>query len=224
MRTPSALRTKSPRTAARRRSSSELEATARETLMAVALREFADHGFEGASTLEIARQAGITQPMINYHFGSKAGLWEAAFGRVMQEADKLFSDFDTEMKGAEGRSQLVIALRRVLLFNTRHPEFGRLMAREGIRPGPRTRWMIRTHLHQHFEALTQMFERGVEEGWMRPLPVMHVIFFLIGAAAHLAAVPALAEELYGVDVKDPTVQREQADAFVDMMLHGLLKA
>jgi TetR/AcrR family transcriptional regulator len=201
-----------------------MEATARETLMAVALREFADHGFEGASTLEIARQAGITQPMINYHFGSKAGLWEAAFGCVMQEADKLFSDFETEMKGADGRSQLVIALRRILLFNTRHPEFGRLMAREGIRPGPRTRWMIRTHLRQHFEALAQMFERGVEEGWMRPLPVMHVIFFLIGAAAHLAAVPALAEELYGVDVKDSAVQSEQADAFVEMMLHGLLKS
>jgi hypothetical protein len=83
--------------------------------------------------------------------------------------------------------------------------------------------MIRTHLHQHFEALTQLFERGVEEGWMRPLPVMHVIFFLIGAAAHFAAVPALAGELYGVDVKDPAVQAEQAEAFIEMMLHGLLK-
>jgi hypothetical protein len=58
---------------------------------------------------------------------------------------------------------------------------------------------------------------------MRPLPVMHVIFFLIGAAAHLAAVPALAEELYGIDVKDGAVQSEQAEAFIEMMLHGLLK-
>ena len=214
---------KSPRTAARRRAASELEPSARETLLAVAVREFADHGFEGASTLEIARRAGITQPMINYHFGSKAGLWEAAIGGVMQEADKLFSALESELKGVDSRSQLGIALRRILSFNTRHPEFGRLMAREGIRPGPRTRWMIRTHLHQHFEALTQLFERGVEEGWMRPLPVMHVIFFLIGAAAHFAAVPALAGELYGVDVKDPAVQAEQADAFIEMMLHGLLK-
>lgn len=191
--------------------------------MAVAVREFADHGFEGASTVEIARRAGITQPMINYHFGSKAGLWEAAIGGVMQEADKLFSDMESELKGVDSRSQWVLALRRILFFNTRNPEFGRLMAREGIRPGPRMRWMFRTHLHQHFEALAQLFERGVEEGWMRPLPVMHVIFFLIGAAAHLAAVPALARELYGVDVKDPAVQAEQADAFVEMMLHGLLK-
>jgi TetR/AcrR family transcriptional regulator len=218
MRAPPLLRTR-----ASRRSAQEMEATARETLMAVALREFADHGFEGASTLEIARQAGITQPMVNYHFKSKAGLWEAAFGCVMQEADKLFCDMDKEMKGVDGRSQLVFALRRILLFNTRHPEFGRLMAREGIRPGPRTRWMIRTHLRQHFEVLSQLLERGAKEGWMRPLPVMHVIFFLIGAAAHLAAVPALARELYGVDVKDPAVQSEQADAFVEMMLHGILK-
>jgi TetR/AcrR family transcriptional regulator len=214
---------KSPRTAARRRAASELEPSARETLMAVAVREFADHGFEGASTVEIARRAGITQPMINYHFGSKAGLWEAAIGGLMQDADKLFSALESELKGVDSRSQLVIALRRILSFNTRNPEFGRLMAREGIRPGPRTRWLIRTHLHQHFEALTQLFKRGVEEGWMRPLPVMHVIFFLIGAAAHLAAVPALAGELYGVDVKDPAVQAEQADAFIEMMLHGLLK-
>ncbi len=58
-------------------SSSAGDAT-RRRLVEAALVEFAAHGYEGASTRVIAERAGVHQPLINYHFRSKADLWRAS--------------------------------------------------------------------------------------------------------------------------------------------------
>ena len=48
--------------------------TGRERILQVALEEFAANGFEGTSMAHIARRAGVTQPLVHYHFASKDAL------------------------------------------------------------------------------------------------------------------------------------------------------
>src|SRR5271154_6506044 len=50
----------------------------REALLQSALVEFGAKGFDGASTLAIAKRVEAHQPQINYHFDSKENLWTAA--------------------------------------------------------------------------------------------------------------------------------------------------
>jgi AcrR family transcriptional regulator len=66
---------------------------ARNAIMAAALTLFAEHGFHGVGTRAIAEAAGISQPLLNHHFGGKAGLWRqvgeqitADFLKVLGEA------------------------------------------------------------------------------------------------------------------------------------------
>ncbi|HEY9391593.1 MAG TPA: helix-turn-helix domain-containing protein [Mycobacteriales bacterium] len=58
----------------------------RTQVLAIAAREFADHGLHGASTEAIAREAGITQAYVFRLFGTKKALFlelvGAAFDRV----------------------------------------------------------------------------------------------------------------------------------------------
>ncbi|MCP5178486.1 MAG: TetR/AcrR family transcriptional regulator [Pseudomonadales bacterium] len=49
----------------------------RELLIAAAGRLFAAHGFDGTSTQQIAREAGVSEGILFHHFGSKKGLLEA---------------------------------------------------------------------------------------------------------------------------------------------------
>ena len=50
------------------------QAPAHERLLHVATRLFTEHGFEGTSVSRIVREAGVTMPVLYYHFGSKSEL------------------------------------------------------------------------------------------------------------------------------------------------------
>jgi AcrR family transcriptional regulator len=53
-----------------------------EQIVAVAIGEFAVHGYANASMVEIARHAGISKPLIYQYFGSKDGLHLACLHAV----------------------------------------------------------------------------------------------------------------------------------------------
>jgi len=50
-------------------------AGAREKLLAAALEQFGEHGYDGASIRDIARAAGVNIALVSYHFGSKERLY-----------------------------------------------------------------------------------------------------------------------------------------------------
>ena len=51
------------------------ESNSRNAIVEAALAVFAAHGFHGARTREIAQGAGVSQPLLNHHFGGKEALW-----------------------------------------------------------------------------------------------------------------------------------------------------
>src|ERR1700676_2731854 len=81
-------------TAARTRQSAEER---REQVIEAAIREFAEAGYNAASTAAIARRAGISQPYIYALFPSKQVLFLAAHDRVM---GRVRSTFERAARGA----------------------------------------------------------------------------------------------------------------------------
>jgi AcrR family transcriptional regulator len=61
----------------------EEEASTREQILRAATREFAEHGFRGASIRGIATAAGVSAGLVQHHFGTKDGLKQACDERVM---------------------------------------------------------------------------------------------------------------------------------------------
>ena len=60
----------------------EQRAATRERIVEAAAEAFAEKGFRGASTRDIAQRAGTNQGLITYHFRSKDELWRAAADRI----------------------------------------------------------------------------------------------------------------------------------------------
>jgi AcrR family transcriptional regulator len=73
----------------------------REAVLAVALTEFGDHGFEGASTDTIARSAGISQPYLFRLFRTKKELFIASVERCFGETYGLFDQASRGLTGEE---------------------------------------------------------------------------------------------------------------------------
>jgi AcrR family transcriptional regulator len=56
----------------------------RARVIASALRLFGQHGFDGASTRDIAMDAGVNAPSLQYYFASKEGLYLACVERMIE--------------------------------------------------------------------------------------------------------------------------------------------
>src|SRR5919202_3306175 len=62
----------------------------REEILDAALFEFAERGLHGASTEDIARRAGISQPYVFRLFGTKKDLFIAVVNRCFRETLEMF--------------------------------------------------------------------------------------------------------------------------------------
>ena len=73
----------------------------RDTVLDAALVEFAERGFAGTSTEDIARRAGISQPYLFRLFGTKKDLYVASVTRCFRETLELFQRSAEGLRGEE---------------------------------------------------------------------------------------------------------------------------
>src|SRR3954471_25075501 len=73
----------------------------RDTVLDAALVEFAEGGYVGTSTEDIARRPGISQPYLFRLFGTKKELYIASVSRCFRETLELFQRAAEGLRGPE---------------------------------------------------------------------------------------------------------------------------
>jgi AcrR family transcriptional regulator len=172
------------------------EQDGRERILTAAIRAFSEVGYAGASTAGIARAAGVTQPLVHHHFGSKEGLWRAAMDVLFSDVPRLVTP-TTEHSPPETVMQIV---ERFVRFVAAHPEATRVVAREGTAPSPRLDYLLKRYLHQPFREAVDLLRAAQGAGVIAPevRPEL-LLFLLLGAGSHLFDVTALAQRSFGID-------------------------
>jgi AcrR family transcriptional regulator len=99
--------------------------SARDRILADALRLFAAQGFDATPIRQVADEAGVATGLIYYHFGDKAGLLRAIFERSLAQVEASLDDATAAAgKGVEaGLDRLV---RTALAAVARELDFWRL--------------------------------------------------------------------------------------------------
>jgi AcrR family transcriptional regulator len=91
----------------------------RDEILEAALIEFAERGLHGASTEEIAKRAGISQPYVFRLFGSKKDLFTATVARCLRETLELFQRAAEGKRGVEALHAMGSAYEQLLADRTR---------------------------------------------------------------------------------------------------------
>jgi AcrR family transcriptional regulator len=91
----------------------------RDEILDAALVEFAERGLHGASTEEIARRAGISQPYVFRLFGSKKDLFKAAVSRCFRETLETFQRAAEGKRGEEALQAMGTAYQDLLADRNR---------------------------------------------------------------------------------------------------------
>lgn len=200
-----------------RPSSAPLEGDARDRILLAALRAFSERGFEGASTRQIAAEAGVAQGLLNYHFASKLTLWEAAVDWAFALLYEEFRDATSAYQDLDPETRIRAAMKRFVRFVSRHPEVHRLMMHEGAHDGTRLRWIVEHHLRRFFSQAQSFFSDAL------PLIDMSQFYYaLIGAMSHAFAVAPEFKLVTGRDALAPEFVETHASTVVDWLIDGAL--
>jgi AcrR family transcriptional regulator len=136
----------------------------RRQLIDAARRVFAEHGFRGATTRQIAAEAGVTEALIFQHFPDKDALYAAILDEEASEphTDRWLAEL--EQFGADGDDAAVIRTLYLGII-TRHdkdPDLLRLMMFSALEGHPLAR-----HVQSRSERLYRFLERFINEGQNR---------------------------------------------------------
>lgn len=170
-----AKKSKSDQSVERNEPTHRSSAATRARILESAEAEFAVHGFDGVSVRQIALRADVPVALINYHFGSKDGLYRAIFqARTPMIVDQRIAglrlaDMETD---PDRRLELVIKALLVPNLHMRSAEknsyYARILAREVADPKATERGIIQEMYdpiaHRVIDALKKALpDRRLEE-------------------------------------------------------------
>jgi AcrR family transcriptional regulator len=102
----------------------------RASILEVATRLFASHGFDGTALQEIAEAVGIRKPSLLYHFASKDELRQAVLDDVLARWKDTLPQ--VLLAATAGQAQFDAITRELLSFFSQDPDRARLLLREAL--------------------------------------------------------------------------------------------
>jgi len=199
--------------------SSEHAVDTRERILQAALEGFAERGFDGTKTRDIAQRAGVPLGLLQYHFGGKPKLWRAAVDRAFAELSAGLESVLTDPAPTNDRERMRLLIRAHVRFAARNPEFIRLMHEEGKRRGERMRWMVDRHVKPLYQMLARLIERA-QQGGLLPKDVapVHLVYILIGAVDVFFHQAEECRRVSGIDPVDEQAALAHAHAVEQVFL------
>lgn len=173
-------------------------AEVKERILVSALDTFANHGFEGASTREVAKGAGVSLSLLLYHFQSKELLWRAVVENVRQKMELSHSagNITARMSATE---RLKVHIRDSVAIFTEIPALHRLMTLEAHQKTDRLLWMVEQFIRADFNTICATILAAQMEGTVRKEDPARLRFAIVAMAAVPFAVSAEYHELTGLD-------------------------
>ncbi|MBI3769431.1 MAG: TetR/AcrR family transcriptional regulator [Deltaproteobacteria bacterium] len=190
---------------------------ARERILAAAFEVFAECGYDGARTRDIAERADANLGLIKYYFDSKERLWKAAVTRAFAE---LQADFAAGLQPSDGEDALAWLerlVRHFVRFVARRPGFMRLMNDEAKRDSPRMRWLADRFVKPMSRVVDAHVARAQAEGLLPPMSPVSLRYIVLGAAGLIFSQAPECKHTTGVDPTAPTFADRHADALIALL-------
>ena len=133
----------------------------REQLLDATKRIAATRGFHAVSIEAVAREAGITRPVVYGHFGDLRGLLEALIERETASAlRQLAAILPADLAAGDARSQLMGAMEGYLRVAQADPDTWRLV----LMPAEGAPDLLREHVRRGREAIIAALTEAVRPG------------------------------------------------------------
>ncbi len=153
----------------------------KKSLIDTAVRLFAEQGYDGTTTLQISREAGVTEPLIYYHFKGKEELFthilKEAFDEYMARLEALPQQTEEEFTKIEN---LIAASQKAAADMPRRIRLVMSSCPARIKDPAHVCASRMLGIYDWYrDYLTACLERGIASGEFVPVPVPETVYVLI---------------------------------------------
>jgi AcrR family transcriptional regulator len=188
----------------------------REQILEGAMRLFAQKGFRGTTTREIARRLGISEALMFKYFPSKEALYRAIIQKKTDGSEEMF--FPKEAIQAKDDRQVFRSIASYLIQkNTEDPTFMRLVLYSALERHDLSKIFFENHAVERTKLLSEYIRQRIKEKAFKKVPPMLAARAFMGMVMHYVQ----AEEIYGMKNTSHFSQKRVVDTLVDAFLNGL---
>ncbi len=204
---------KKPRREFQKRKEQQRAIETREVILQAALSEFAEKGFDAATTRGIAQRANIQHPRITYHYRNKEVLWRAVaehfFAEIQDKWDRNIPD-TCQMSAKERVHE---EFRAFFRFTMEHPDFHNFMLRENRPNNPRLPWLVEAVVSPIVSRLLNQIRAAQQAGDLPEGSPILIVFMLIGATSALSTLRPQLNIMTNFLAETPAVAKDYEDIF-----------
>ncbi|MBL9035451.1 MAG: TetR family transcriptional regulator C-terminal domain-containing protein [Rhodospirillaceae bacterium] len=178
---------------------------------------FAEAGFNGATTAEIARRAGIPKANLHYYFKTKDDLYQQVLTGIVNTWLHTADEITAEADPAHALAHYITAK---IELAREQPIPSRVFANEVIHGAPHLGTYLGSELRSWVEAKAKVIRGWITAGKMREVDPRHLLFMIWASTQTYADFAAQISAVLGRDQLSQQEYKAVARQVTEIILRG----
>ncbi|HEX5035998.1 MAG TPA: TetR/AcrR family transcriptional regulator [bacterium] len=196
------------------------EASTKEKILLAAEDEFAEQGFAGARTQEIARKAQVNKALIHYYYKDKSSLYQAVMDEMMYDLIRISQD--VAKRKLTGKALVEALVSDFFDFAARHPHFAKLTtAGSTMGDAKYLETSIKNLFRPLFQRGVEFLEEHMEKGAIRKVDAPQFLVSALLLTLSYFAMQPMISLLLGKDAASKTALEQRKKSVLDFVFATL---
>lgn len=166
------------------------DVTARDRLMEVSRKLFAEHGLEGTSTRDISKASGLNVSLISYYFGGKEGLYKAVIDKFAEDtlsrSSMVLSSVELKKMNREHFKKIMHQfISGMIPHKVTNSEFNMILQREMLAGVPYAKDVFQNVFPKIVDQIAAIYKAGQDAGFVRKDINPYILFLSMVHATDL---------------------------------------
>ena len=195
------------------------------SILDIARRHFARHGFQGTNLKDVASDAGVANSLINYHYGDKEGLFKACMSLFGQSRLDAINRVLAEPKDAsELRVRLELFVEEMIVSVISDPYGFEIIDHEIKLGNPIIVKLFQDTLLKGFKNVVEFFKQAQRNGLIDPaLDPFIVAVLLFSATCDSSRKDLMGKTFFNVSLEEAEYRKKFTRHVVTIFLNGVVK-
>ena len=193
------------------------KSTTRDKLLEAAIKLFAEKGFNGTTTKEIAEKAEVNEALIFRHFSTKRNLYGAIIEKKIFEEPGIEITLETHKDSKDDALVFTAIATRMFDRCGKDPSFMRLLHFSALEGHDLSDMFFETYVEYINMLICDYIETRIKDGALRNVNPLYASKAFIGMVVN----QIIAQELFGEKKRGKIDQEQLIATFVGIFLNGI---